>query len=769
MEWLGEWDEEDIPADEDFYVGEDQERRLSGRLFLVMSDQRAMRELISLWERYTRNENVRLDRGLAKWRALFRQLRTIRFWDAQDRLDPHLVQLWRNQLDAGQPRLRFHAELWFKRDEHARALATAAITQLIQEAGGGLLGQTVIPEIAYHAIVGEIPRARGVEIVNDPRTQLVLCDQVMFYRALGQTAIGVPQDGPAGAGPIRQAGPAPQGDAVVALFDGLPLENHELLRNRLTIDDPDNWGAGYQAQNRVHGTAMASLIVHGELDQNGPALTRPVYVRPILRPESPNWLAEPVETIPETIDPVDLVHRAVRRLFESENEQPPVAPNIRIVNFSVCDKTRPFDRAVSPLARLLDHLAWKYKILFLVSAGNHPAEIRLDIPRQNFQTLRGQQVEDATILALDRDSINRRILSPAEGINILTIGAAQLDSATLGQLGHRINPLRSTGFPSPVSAVGSGFNRSIKPEILFEGGRQLYTEKLGNIHQNATLCIDTTTARPPGQRVATPGQVGNLEATRYMCGTSNATAVASRAGSILMDTLATLRAEPGGDRLEDRFIPVILKAMLAHGASWRGARHTIERILRDRLGGRSPREYVARFLGYGQAEVSRLESCTNQRATILGWGEIANNEGHRYRIPLPPSLSGNRIWRRLTITLAWFSPIESLNQKYKIAALWFDAPANELHVNRIEVDARFTQKGTLQHEILEGEDAFAFVDGEVLTVRVNCRAHAGRLTGLIPYSLTVSLEVAPETEIPLYEEIRARLLVGVAVAPGRPN
>lgn len=43
------------------------------------------------------------------------------------------------------------------------------------------------------------------------------------------------------------------------------------------------------------------------------------------------------------------------------------------------------------------------------------------------------------------------------------------------------------------------------------------------------------------------------------------------------------------------------------------------------------------------------------------------------------------------------------------------------------------------------------------------------LSDAIPYSLAVSLEVAPETEIPLYEEIRARLLVGVAVAPGHRN
>src|SRR6202000_2085445 len=36
IEWLGEWTEELIPADEDFFDPEDKEHPLSGRLFLTM-------------------------------------------------------------------------------------------------------------------------------------------------------------------------------------------------------------------------------------------------------------------------------------------------------------------------------------------------------------------------------------------------------------------------------------------------------------------------------------------------------------------------------------------------------------------------------------------------------------------------------------------------------------------------------------------------------------------------------------------------------------
>jgi hypothetical protein len=44
----------------------------------------------------------------------------------------------------------------------------------------------------------------------------------------------------------------------------------------------------------------------------------------------------------------------VRRLFEEDGNQPPVAPQVRVVNLSIGIRDRVFDSALSPLARLLD-------------------------------------------------------------------------------------------------------------------------------------------------------------------------------------------------------------------------------------------------------------------------------------------------------------------------------------------------------------------------------------------------------------------------------
>ena len=52
MEWLGEIEIDSIQPDQDFYQIDNPQNLLSGRLFLIMSNQRALSELISLWNRY---------------------------------------------------------------------------------------------------------------------------------------------------------------------------------------------------------------------------------------------------------------------------------------------------------------------------------------------------------------------------------------------------------------------------------------------------------------------------------------------------------------------------------------------------------------------------------------------------------------------------------------------------------------------------------------------------------------------------------------------
>ena len=439
FEWMGELEIDNIAPDQDFYDEEHPGKKLDGRLYLVMTNQQALDEMLSLWQRYLANPNMQFERGLTKFRDVFLKLKNIRRWDVQDRLlETGVLANWKEDLEYDGDRvIQFEAELWFRRSDDLRLISANQVTNLVQQEGGRILSQSVIEGIAYHGMLAELPAKAIQAIVENPTTELVKCENIMFFRPVGQMVVG--DKSPEGDVEIAQIEemPMPTGDPIVALFDGLPLTNHSLLAGRLHIDDPDDWAADYAASERVHGSAMASLIVHGDLNQPQPPLARPVYVRPIMKPMN-GFTTPRREGVPENCLAVDLIHRAVKRLFEGDQEEGPVAPQIKVINLSIGDPTRQFAQAMSPLARLLDWLSVKYGVLFIVSAGNHPESISLGVSRTEFTALPADEFEAVTIKALYRDARNRRLLSPAETINGISVGAVHSDEAQVAYQGNRI-------------------------------------------------------------------------------------------------------------------------------------------------------------------------------------------------------------------------------------------------------------------------------------------------------------------------------------------
>jgi hypothetical protein len=583
----------------------------------------------------------------------------------------------------------------------------------------------------------------------------------MYVHPVGQCAIRIPKD----MSETQHIGELvdsvlPKGDPIVALFDGLPLTKHRLLDGRLIVDDPDGFETAYQASERVHGTAMASLICHGDLNNDESPIQRPVYVRPIMKPRR-GFDGRFDEAIPEDILPIDLVHRAVRRLYESAGGEGPVAPSVRVINLSIGDRSKPFDRMMSAWARLLDWLSWKYNVLFVISAGNHAHALELEVPRERLQNLTPDERENVVVKALALDTRHRRLLSPAETINGLTIGAAHADASSPSQNFNLIDPFTRVNIPSVYSAHGPGWRRSIKPDILLPGGRQFLREKLANTHPKAVL-ETTPLVSPPGQRVAAPGDQGSFDRTWYMRGTSNAAALASRWANQLHEVLERLRQQIG-KQIPEEYDAVLIKALLVHGAEWGDIRSLYESCLRNAQNNHTFKDYVARFVGYGFANVAKVIACTDQRVTVIGFGELSDGQADEFRFPLPPALSAQVVRRRLTITLAWLTPVNSKHHRYRISHLWLD-PKNSVAPERMDADGRAVQRGTVQHEVLEGDQAADFQDGDAIVIKVNCRADAGDIPEPIRYGLAVTLEVAEDIKI--YQEVRERLYARVPVHVG---
>lgn len=760
MEWMLEFALDQIAPDQDFFVEGKPGKTLSGCLFLLGTNQQALAEILSLWERFRNNPSVKFVKGLAPWKHIFEQLKDVRRWSVQDRIGNDVRSYWQEEISAGPQNVRFEIDAWCYRSATKNEEARLKIEALVQGEGGQVLSRALIPEIAYHGLLVDLPTHLIQRILAGEEPELVLFDRIMYFRPRAQSVVVQQPTAEASAAPAVTGEVA--GDPVVALLDGFPLQNHSLLAGRLVIDDPDGWEAFYQAKDRVHGTAMASLIIHGELDAVSQPLDRAIYVRPVLRPDPADGRPRRAERTPNDALLIDLIHRAVTRICEGDANEPPVAPSIKVINLSLGDESRVFEHGLSPWARLLDWLAFKYRVLFIVSTGNCDGRLRLATPHG---TLGGLADVDRRTLALEAllvSDVDRRLIAPAEAINVLTVGARHFDNAQPPAIPNRFDLFDSRG-PSPYSRIGHGFRRAVKPEILMPGGRTLHREQpVGP--QDMTIVETVAVLAAPGHKVAAPPAQGLPNATEYCRGTSNSAALATRAAAQAFNVIGALRATQP-EALPGYFDAILIKALLAHGARWDDLSDHLLAFRPDITDRRVQREFVARWLGYGPADVDRALTCADQRATLVGVGEVGQDEALIFEAPLPPSLSAQPVLRRLVVTLAWLSPTNAVHQAYRSARLWVSPPQEELRVKRIDCVHDHAQRGTLQHDVLKGEDAVAFVDGARIQLKVNCAADAGNFDDKVPFALCVSLEVPVETGIPIYQEIRARVAPTVPIQP----
>lgn len=749
------------------------QKKLAGRLFVTMGNEAGMQELLSLWQQWQNRQT--LPQGKTKWRDVFNQTLLIRRWGVEETLDETgMLDRWRNLLEPIYPTESVHCqiELFYRQSADKRRQNEDSVRTLIEQVGGSLLsGFLDMPDIAFHAVKAKLPADQIRQLLadleseqHDTDIQLFKFHGIMYFRPTGQslttTADGEGEDAV-----------FPPSDAVLlppvaAILDGAPNLEHEALKGRLLIDDPENIEAQYQPGQKRHGTAMASLVVHGELDdEEAEPLHSAVYIRPIMQPDPQT--ANGDEHIPDDAFFEDRIERAVRRMREGEGGVEPQAEGIRVINLSIGDPARPFIHTPSPWARLLDWLSWKYRVLFCVSAGNYAENLDIAISHRDYLGLSDEEKTELLLKRLQAQLSERRILSPAESINALSIGAIHKDSAGNYYQGQRTDLLPYDSLPSPASRLGLGFRRSLKPEILFPGGRQLYRTPV--LDSQTEFSIDKSLVAP-GQKVAwDSNQQGELSKTAYIRGSSNAAALATRSAVRIYEMLNTLRTEESED-IPEELMAVLMKTLLVHGAKQDEAADTaITSALKTEENGRRFKEIKSRYLGYGAVDIERVLACTAQRGTVLGCGEIKEDEVHEYRFPLPPGLAGKTDWRRMVVTLAWFTPINPLHRHLREAKLelapgkkWEELP---LKLVRKDSDHNQVMRGTVQHEVVEGAKQITdYQDGVDIVLQVRCKKDAtAKLDHDIPYGLAVTLEVEEGVGIPVYEQLRQKLKPKVAV------
>lgn len=747
MEWMGDWDEIG-EADERFFHEGDKEKNLTEKLYFTMTDHAALQQMLGLWERYKRGENS-FPRGLTGFRDVFSRLKDVRLWNANDRfVETGVAEVWSALLQGNPETIHFEIELWYRDNERKRQEAQVAVSGIIEGYGGRIVKSSVYPEISYHGLLAECPATGVRQMMENQDNDLFNASQVMWIRATGQTIARF--EASEAVEEQSEDMPLPVRDPLVALFDGLPLAGHALLHDRIDINDVEGYEDNYQAQERQHGTEMASIILHGDLNDRFQPLGSVLYVRPIMRPfRRPDGIV--VEVIPDDKLFVDVLHQAVLEIVNN-----PALRSIKIINLSIGDERRPFSYVMSPTAKMLDYLSEKYGILFVVSAGNAPYVLDLPITIGDYNRLSENEKHRVVYNYLWHQQLDTRILAPAESMNALTVGSISFDSAPAIPLGDDVDVV-PTGSVAPYSRFGGGYGRSIKPDVLNVGGRMFYL-LLGTSNSAARFRpkIRASINSGPGIKTAVP--TNGLSGVAYSFGTSHATAMTSR---MCADLHNVLRAIPNLN-IPEEYEAVALKAMLVHSCSWGQMGADMKEHFVP-LTGRPLRPGVAKWIGYGRPYPEMSSYCTDQRVTLIGYGTLNQNQQVDLLFPLPPSLVAKVVDKRLTITLAWMTPIASGRKDYREAKLSFTSPVEVLvDKTTVDADSYSTHRGTIQHEVYEGHTASTFELNGDLAIQVSCKKDK-KLVAPVKYVIMATLEVPQASQLPLYQEVSVKLQEQVAI------
>lgn len=718
--------------------------------YMLVPQLAALREIVSLWEGWERTGTVPY--GYGPWRDLFLQLKAIRPWGPGDRVSPQ-NRVYFEAVVAGAPddfSIRVEIELVFRQAEEARATVDLSITAAIRAAGGSVIHRSAHPDFAYHAILADIP-AREIRRIAalDPHS-LAGADPVA---AIVPQSVGTPIDtGDRNA--IPEVPPAPgAAEPVAAVFDAVPLQVHPLLAGRLLVDDPADLEAKAVGA-RIHGTAMASLVVHGDLNDPQSPISRRIYFRPVMyAPAFGDELFDDDRLV------IDVIVEAVIRMRAGGGSQ------VFIVNLSLGDRTRPFAGKISTWGRALDYLSYRYGILFLVSAGNtaEPITVAGYANEAAFHAAPPLERNHAVLRALDGLKADRRLLAPADSLNALTVGAWHRDSVAVPFPGvSPFKPYSGQEMPNLSSRLGLGHRRSTKPDILVAGGRQPARFDPQAVPLN--LLSHPNPSRFWGLKVAAP-DANAATGTHFTIGTSGANALATHTAHRIFDGLE--RAYPqliGPMPFAER--AALIKAMLVHCASWRDAEQFIRPIVdpQGTMHHEHWRREVCRHLGYGFMDPDNAVACADDRATLWATGSLGPEAAITFNVPVPALLGAQADHREVRVTLAWMAPVRPGHLAYravklKIAALGQDVlDTVGISTTTGQPSNSQSEGGTIVHRRWCDAKIGDLAGGPTIPLQIQRERDQGlQIDEPVHFGLAVTVEMPGVAQI--YAQVRNQILV----------
>ena len=345
---------------------------LSRTLYATMPTLDSFQRILTLWNVHQSGE--RMPHGDTPWRHLFDLLLELRPWGPEDRLGPDARAVIERRLPLDDDELvSIEFEVWPTTNVDKRTAWRAETEQRIAEVGGEVRDTSSISDgsFVYEAVLTGVPARAVRAMLENPSLPngLATLEGVQFVTPQ-MTGQAEPEDLEGQAAEYEPQGAfTPDAPIRGALLDGTPVAAHPALDGGITIEDIHDLVRLSPVERRIHATAMASLILRGDLDADGRPIsdTRLVSVPLLVDSRDGSWS-------PRDRLFVDLLHTTLVRLFDGEGA---LAPEIFVVNFSIGVNDMRFTGRISALARLMDWWAVKKGALFIISAGNVGDDLRL--------------------------------------------------------------------------------------------------------------------------------------------------------------------------------------------------------------------------------------------------------------------------------------------------------------------------------------------------------------------------------------------------------
>lgn len=736
--------------------------------YATMPTIEGLQRLLRMWRTYRRGEPA--PQGAAPWWKLFEMLAELRPWGPDDRLSRDAKEAILARLPmSGDEEVKLELEIWPSSSDAKRAEWASIAAANVQENGGRVISQSSIREVGfiYEALLVGLRASYVRNLIENPESErsLAMLDGVQFIQPQ-IIAQSLPEESePLSDQGVGTAGAFDEGASFrVLMLDGTPIAAHPSLAGGVVIEDVNEIVGLSRVQDRKHATSMASLILRGDLlSDNAPLPDSRLLSIPVL-----------IDTDQSAISPderlfIDIVHRSLADAFAGDG---PLAPDAFIVNFSIGIVGSNFAGRVSALARLLDWWSSTYGTLFVVSAGNISEHLHIPgVTSIDFENLSLADQQILVMGALKAQGHRRGLLSPAEAMNVLSVGAACEDvspenfPAPAGELLIRD---QAHAKPAISSALGLGPFQSIKPDLLMTGG----SHWVRAMSQSGGVTLRVINTVRTGLFAASAAGGASQIRTR---GTSCAAALATRA---LVFAAASLSEEGGpfeGQELPRRDLALLTRALSVNSCRWSDDAFALYE--NERTGGlhhSHAKGEVARHYGHGFLQETRMREAPASGATLVGLGTLRKDGALIFDLPLPPSLAGQRVGRSMLVTLAWFSPMDGTRARYRLAALEAISAESEdeqdkdwfLSLKSDQLDTNMIKRGTVWSKrlITKNKTVPRYSKDKSIPIRVQCRDSSGG--GLSPdddirFALAVTLELEDEVRYDVYQEITDKLRVRV--------